>query len=106
METAGNIITAVGAVFMLFGIIGIFKFKGFFERILISAKIDTVGLLTFIAGMVFKHGPGVFSLKLILLAAVLLILNPLASHIVARSAYLSGYRADKGDAAGCEGENA
>ena len=94
MEIAGNIITAAGIIFMFFGIIGIFRFNNFYERILVTAKIDTVGAMTLIVGIAVKHGAGFFSLKLLLLAAILLILNPLAAHILARSAYLSGYKID------------
>ena len=92
MEVAGNIIMIIGAVFMCFGVIGMIKFKNFFTRVLVAAKIDTVGLLTVIIGMIVKHGFGFFSLKLVLLAAILLVLNPLTNHIVASSAYKSGYK--------------
>ena len=77
---------------MLFGIIGLFRFKDFFSRILISAKIDTVGAITLIIGLVVRHGFSFFSLKLLLIVILLLILNPLAAHIIARSAYLSDSR--------------
>ena len=77
---------------MSFGVIGIFKFKNFYPRILVSAKIDTVGVLTIIIGLVVKHKAGFFSLKLLLLLGIMLILNPLAAHMTARSAYLSGYK--------------
>ena len=89
MIIAGNILIFAGIVFMLFGIIGLFKFRNFYARILITAKIDTVGSLTFIIGVAVKHGFSFFSLKLMLLAALLLFINPLVTHIIARSAYLS-----------------
>jgi multicomponent Na+:H+ antiporter subunit G len=89
MKVAGNIIIFAGIVFMLFGIIGIFKFTNFYARILITAKIDTVGSLTFIIGVAVKHGFGFFSLKLLLLAVLILFINPLVTHMIARSAYMS-----------------
>ena len=91
MEIASHILIIVGIVFMLFGIIGIFKFKNFYVRILVSSKVDTVGALTIFIGLALRHGIGYFSGKLILLIIVMLILNPLVAHIIARSAYLSGY---------------
>ena len=99
METLGNIIIAAGILFMLFGVIGIFKYKNFYPRILITAKIDTVGTLTLIIGLMIKHGLNFFSLKLLLLLGVMLVLNPLAAHMVARSAYLSGYKPEDGETA-------
>ena len=92
METLGSAIIIAGITLMSFGVIGIFKFKNFYPRILVTAKIDTVGVLTLIAGLVVKHGFSFFSLKLLLLLGIMLILNPLAAHMIARSAYLSGYK--------------
>ena len=79
-----------GIIFMLFGVVGLFRFKDLFPRILVTANIDTVGAITLIIGLIVKHGAGFFSLKLLLLVALMLILNPLVAHIIARSAYLSG----------------
>jgi multicomponent Na+:H+ antiporter subunit G len=92
MYIAGNIIIFIGILFMLFGIIGIFKFKNFYARILVTSKIDTVGVFTIIIGLVVKHGFGFFSLKLLLLTVLMIIINPLVVHMTARSAYLSGYK--------------
>lgn len=94
MQIAGNIIIIAGIIFMLFGVIGIFKFKNFYPRILVTAKIDTVGAFTLIIGIAVKHGFSFFSLKLLLLIALMMIINPLVSHMIARSAYLSGYKID------------
>jgi len=92
MEIVGNVIISAGIVFMLFGVIGIFKFKNFYLRMLVTTKIDTVGALTLLIGMALKHGFSFFSLKILLLLCLMVILNPVASHFVARSAYLSGYK--------------
>ena len=94
MEVLGTIIMTVGLLFMFFGIIGIYKFKNFFPRVLASAKIDSVGALTLMLGLMVYNGVSFFSLKLLLLVGIMFILNPLASHMLARSAYLSGYRLD------------
>ena len=91
MEIVGNIIIAAGVLFMLFGVIGIYRYKSFYPRILVSSKSDTVGALTVIIGIAVRHGPGFFSWKLLLLIIIILILNPLLAHVLARSAYLSGH---------------
>jgi len=41
-----------------------------------------------------------FSLKLLLLIILLMIINPLVAHIVARSAYLSGFKTNDKHSAG------
>jgi len=95
MEIIGNIIISAGVVFILFGVIGIFKFKDFYLRMLVTTKIDTVGALTILIGVVVKHGFSFFSLKILLLLCLMVILNPLASHFLAGSAYLSGHKIDE-----------
>jgi len=94
MRIAGELIIAAGMVFILLGVIGILKYKNFYARILVTAKIDTVGVITIFVGMAVKHGLSFFSLKVLLLMAILIIINPLASHTIARAAYLSGYKTD------------
>ena len=92
MELAGEIIIAIGAVFMLFGVIGIFKYRQFYPRVLIVSKIDTVGAVTIIIGVAIKHGLSFFSLRVLLLLAIMLIVNPMVTHVLASSAYKSGFQ--------------
>ena len=77
--------------FMLIGIIGLYRFKDFYLRILISAKIETVGLLTMMIGLMFLTGLSFTTLKILLICLVLIFTNPLASHAIARSARVNGY---------------
>ena len=93
LEIAGNIIIYIGLIFILFGIIGIFKFNNFYAGILVSNKIDTVGFITLIIGLIIKHGLSFFSLKLLLILVIIIVVNPMIAHTVTRSAYLSGYTA-------------
>ena len=94
MHIAGNIIIAVGVIFMLFGVIGIIRYKNFYVRILVTSKIDTVGVITILIGTAVKHGLSYFSLKVLMMMAIVMIINPLTAHMIARSAYLSGYPAE------------
>ncbi|MPW25748.1 cation:proton antiporter [Alkalibaculum sp. M08DMB] len=77
---------------MLFGVIGIFRFKDFYSRILISSKVETVGFITLMAGVVIKYGFTYFSLKILLICLVVVITNPLSTHAIARSALISGFK--------------
>ncbi|MCL2864861.1 MAG: monovalent cation/H(+) antiporter subunit G [Lachnospiraceae bacterium] len=94
MEILGNIIIILGIIFMLFGVIGIFRYQNFFVRILIASKIDTVGALTVVIGLAVKHGFSFFSLRVVLLLVLMFIINPMVTHIIARSAYESGQNID------------
>ena len=92
METVGNIVVVIGTIFMLIGVVGIFRFENFYLRLLVSSKVDTVGALTLIVGLALRHGASFFSAKLILLIAIMLILNPLVAHMIAASAHESKYK--------------
>ena len=104
----GYAFIGLGIIFMLIGTIGIFKFrneKSFFIRILLAPKVDTVGLLTVIIGFCLIHGLSFFTGKLVLIAIIAVVLNPLVSHIMTRAAYDSGYKVAKRDARQSEEQN-
>jgi multicomponent Na+:H+ antiporter subunit G len=95
MNTVINILSYIligsGIAFMAFGAVGLFVNNDFYSRILVASKIDTVGLLTLFAGFMLRHGLSFFTGKIFLIVIIMLILNPLVAHIVARSAFYSGY---------------
>jgi len=92
LELIGLIIMIAGMVFMFIGIMGIFRFKCFYARILVVSKVDTVGVIIFLSGLAIRHGFSFFSGKLLLIVITILILSPLVGHMVARSAYVSGHK--------------
>ena len=97
MEILGNVIIASGAVFTIFGIVGLFRFDNFYTRLMTSSKGDTVGSFTIMVGIVVRNGINAFTLKLLLLIVIVLLLNPLTTYIMAESAYLCGYKIGNDD---------
>ena len=91
LEIVGNILIGIGVIFMIFGAVGLFRFKDFYPRILVSSKIDTVGLLTLFAGVAVRHGISFFTGRVMLIVVIILILNPLVAHIVTAAAHEAGY---------------
>jgi multicomponent Na+:H+ antiporter subunit G len=87
----GNIFIVMGIFFIGTGIFGILKYKDFYARILIASKVDTVGFISIMTGIVFKQGFDFFSLKVILILVSMIIINPVMTHIMGRSAYLGKY---------------
>lgn len=92
LRTIGYVFVGAGVGFMVFGILGIFRFKNFYLRLLSGSKIDTVALLTVCMGILFIKGFDFFSLRVILLMGIIAVLNPLVSHMMTRMAYLSNYK--------------
>ena len=91
-EVIGLMIMILGIILMGIGIYGIFHFKGFYTRILVVSKVDTVGTITFLFGLAIYHGISFFSGKLLLIIIFILILSPLVGHMIARSAYISDHK--------------
>ncbi|WP_242825223.1 cation:proton antiporter [Proteocatella sphenisci] len=90
-----NIIISMGIVFVTLGIIGIYRFESFYKRALVSSIVDTTGYLTLMFGIILKEGLSFFSLKVSFIVLITLIVNPLISHAITRSAYISGYKLRK-----------
>jgi multicomponent Na+:H+ antiporter subunit G len=90
----GEILIAIGIIFVIFGYIGIFRFGNFYARILVSSKADTVGLITILTGVMLVTESTFFSLKVLLILLFAVLTTPITTHSIARSAYLSGYKAE------------
>ena len=92
MEYIGNFLIGLSLIFITIGVFGIYRFKNFYQRALISANIDTVGYITLMLGFIIKNDFSFFSLKVSFILVITLIINPLVSHAIVRSAYISGYK--------------
>ena len=84
------VILALSWIFILFGMITIFRLKNMYARILAATTIDTVASLLVLIGLMFVADSFNFIIRLIVLLLFLLITNPISSHVNIRSAYLMG----------------
>ncbi|TVR02738.1 MAG: cation:proton antiporter [Spirochaetaceae bacterium] len=88
---AGQILMGISLVFMAIGIYSVLTFHDFYSRVVITAKVDTVGFITLIFGAMLIQGFSFFSLKLLLILVFELLTSPISTHSIAHSAYTSGY---------------
>lgn len=99
MSAVTIVILVISWIFLVFGMIAIFRLKNIYTRILTATTIDTVACLLVLIGLLFANISLNFILRLILLIGFLLVTNPISSHVNIRSAYLSGIPLDhEGDA--------
>ncbi|MFW5731016.1 MAG: monovalent cation/H(+) antiporter subunit G [Desulfonatronovibrionaceae bacterium] len=91
-DTLAVVFITAGALFMLVGSIGINRFPDFFTRAHASGKVDTLGILLFIAGLMFFEGLSLISLKLFLIIVFVAMTSPVAAHALARRALIFGLR--------------
>jgi multicomponent Na+:H+ antiporter subunit G len=97
MNYVAYIILVFSWIFVIFGMIAIFKLKNLYTRILSASTIDTVASLLILFGLIFVRFQFDSVVRLILLILFLLITSPISSHVNIRSAYLIGVPVDHKD---------
>lgn len=95
INTIGYIFVWIGIVIIAIGVLGTYRFNNFYPRILVSALIDTMGNITVLIGVMLINGFSFFTLKVALILIIMMSINPLSTHSIARSAYFSGYKVRK-----------
>ena len=84
-------LAAAGWAFSLSGAVGILRMPDVYCRIQCSSKMITMGALPVLIALVVGEGPvSVFGSRALLVAVLLLVINPVASHALARAAYKTG----------------
>ncbi|WP_425446614.1 monovalent cation/H(+) antiporter subunit G [Dethiothermospora halolimnae] len=85
-----KILLVLSWVYIVFGMIGIYRFDNMYVRLLTSSKIDTVAFITIIIAMIIRSGFSQLTLRLFLIMFFIMLTNPVSNHIISRSAYLNG----------------
>ena len=81
----------VGLFFTVSGAVGIIRMPDVYSRIQCSSKTVTMGALPVLVALVVAEGPvSSYGSRALLVAVLLLIVNPAASHAIVRAAYKSG----------------
>ena len=83
----------VGAFFNLSAVVGILRLPDLYCRLHSSSKNTTLGSLLILMGLALRDvqaGEGPAAIKLLAIAVLLLIVNPIGSHALARASYKHG----------------
>jgi multicomponent Na+:H+ antiporter subunit G len=85
------VLAAVGLFFSLSGVIGIVRMPDVYCRIQCSSKTITMGAVPVLVALVVAEGPiSNYGGRALIVAALLLVINPASSHSLARAAYKRG----------------
>lgn len=82
----GNIMIGMGIVMVFVGMLGFYRFKDFYSKLLTAATIDTTALITVLMGAMIRSGITWFTFKVALILAIVLVLNPVVTSKIALSA--------------------
>lgn len=79
-----------GSFFCLTGAIGLLRMPDFFTRMHAASVTDTLGAGLVLLGLMLQAGFTLVTVKLMMIALLIIITNPTASHALARAALLRG----------------
>ena len=99
MRIVIDILLAVGFIFALAGAKGLLQMPDAFCRMQASTCISTLGVLGVIVGgalyAFFVMGSVSTGVKILLIGLLIITINPVGAHAIAKGAYRSGIRPDK-----------
>jgi multicomponent Na+:H+ antiporter subunit G len=85
------VLSAIGLAFSLSGVVGILRMPDVYSRIQCSSKTITMGAIPVLIAVAVGEGAiSPYGSRALIVAALLLVLNPAASHALARAAYKTG----------------
>jgi multicomponent Na+:H+ antiporter subunit G len=92
VQGAAAVLALAGAFFFLAGTVGLLRLPDFYSRAHGAAKCDTVGAGLLLVALALGTGWRPGTLKILALAALVLITSPTSAHALARAAYRTGLR--------------
>ncbi len=96
-----TVFLALGCVVSLTGSIGLLRMPDFYTRLHTAGKTDSFGQLLIFIGLVFVTPDLLTQLKLIVVAMILMVVAPTATHAITKAAHLHDLRPwTKGDPGG------
>jgi multicomponent Na+:H+ antiporter subunit G len=79
-----------GLFFVLAGVIGIIRLPDFYARLHATSKCDTLGLALLVGGVAIHAGATLTTVKIVLIAVFVAVVNATGAHAMGRAAYRSG----------------
>lgn len=96
MRFVADIFLLIGALFTFLAALGLLRMPDVYNRIQVGTKAATLGALSFCIGAVIIH-PAWWS-KLLVIAGLILLTNPVGSSSIARALYIAGVKPWQRDA--------
>lgn len=92
VDVLSGLMLVVGTVILLAAAFGVVRFPDFYSRLHAAGTGDTLGQALVLLGLALTAGLTIVSLKLAFVVFFLFILNPTATHALARGAWVCGVR--------------
>jgi multicomponent Na+:H+ antiporter subunit G len=86
------VLFTTGCAVMILGAVGVIRFPDVYTRLHASTKCDTGGAISILIGVAFALGLNMVSLKILSILFLIFLLNPVASHALARASHKYGIK--------------
>lgn len=91
-EIATTVLLALGCVVSLTGAYGLLRMPDFYSRLHTAGKTDSLGQFLIFLGLIFVTPDLLTQLKLVMVAMILMIAAPTATHAITKAAHLHHLR--------------
>jgi multicomponent Na+:H+ antiporter subunit G len=91
-EIVTTVLLALGCVVSLTGSYGLLRMPDFYSRLHTAGKTDSLGQVLIFLGLVFVTPDLLTQIKLVLVAFILMIAAPTATHAITKAAHLHHLR--------------
>lgn len=91
-EIIGIIFIIVGIVFDFFGCLGLIRMPDVYNRLQAATKCVTLGTCSILFGLFLIKGFNAAGIKSLLCIVFLILTAPVAAHVLARAAHISGVK--------------
>jgi multicomponent Na+:H+ antiporter subunit G len=88
----GQGLILLGLLITSFGVYAVLRLNTFYARLVVTSKVEAMGFMLIILGAMVLGGFTLTSLKLMMILFFELLTVSIGAHVVARSAWNSGYR--------------
>jgi multicomponent Na+:H+ antiporter subunit G len=96
LDWAGLVFVSVGLAFDVFGCIGLIRLPDVYLRLQAATKCITLGTCSILFGTFLMMGFTAPGIKALMCIYVIALTNPVAAHVIARSAHRGGIKFWKG----------
>jgi multicomponent Na+:H+ antiporter subunit G len=103
-EVLSWIFIGAGSIFVIIGGIGLLRFPDFYSRIHAAGITDTLGAWLILMGLMVQEGLSLDTARLAILMFFLVATSPLASHALAKAAFIRGLDPLQGEELADRGE--
>ena len=89
-ELIACVFLAVGLIFITASAVGVLRLPDFYTRLHASGMGETLGLVLSFIGLVIIEGATLTSVKMIMVALLVFLANPIGTHMLVRAARKAG----------------